>query len=77
VSAVCRSRLLRAAASTATALLAIAIVAPIAFLVVLVLAGPHAGLLPHAIEAIVLAAGWIAVVALPVLAVRWTWRRLA
>ena len=61
--------------STALAyLLALPVVAAIAFVVVLVLAGPHAGLLPHWLEAAVLALGWLAVLVAPALVARKVWR---
>jgi len=46
------------------------------FVIALFVAGPHAGLLPAWLEAIVLAAGWLAVLILPALAARAAWRRL-
>lgn len=51
-------------------------VAAVSFIVVIVLAGPHAGLLPHWLEAVVLGLGWLAVLVLPILAARTAWRRL-
>jgi hypothetical protein len=54
----------------------LAVVAAIAFFVVLFLAGPHAGLLPQWAEAAVLVAGWLAVLVLPVLTARKVWLRL-
>lgn len=51
-------------------------VAAASFIVVIVLAGPHAGLLPHWLEAVVLGLGWLAVLILPILAARAVWRRL-
>lgn len=55
---------------------ALVVVAALAFVVVLVLAGPHASVLPRWLEPIVIAAGWIAVLALPLLVARKVWRRL-
>lgn len=71
-----RSPLVRGAATVLAYLLALAVTAPLALLVVLVLAGPHAGLLPQAIEVAVLAAGWVAVLVLPPLAARRVWSAL-
>lgn len=51
-------------------------VAAMASLAVLVLVGPHGGLLPQALYRPVLALGWMAVIVLPVLFARWMWRRL-
>lgn len=50
--------------------------AALSFFTVLVLAGPHAGLLPSWLELVVLGFGWLAVLVLPVLAARAVWRRL-
>lgn len=66
-------RLLLAVGSYAASL---ALVAVTAFVVTLVLAGPHAGLLPHWAEVIVLVAGWLAVLVLPVWVARAVWRRV-
>jgi hypothetical protein len=41
--------------------LTLVIMAVIAFFVVIVPAGPHAGLLPHAVEVVVLTLGWLSV----------------
>jgi hypothetical protein len=51
------------------------IVAPVAFLIVLFLAGPHAGLLPELLEAVILVAGWISLLLVPVWVARKVWRR--
>lgn len=54
---------------------ALAIVAAAAFFAVIVLAGPHGGLLPRALEGAVLVVGWLAVLVVPAW-VAWTvWRR--
>lgn len=50
-------------------------VAFLAFVIVIVLAGPHAGLLPQFMEGVILVAGWLAVLALPPLIARKVWRR--
>lgn len=55
---------------------ALALVAALTFIVVIFLAGPHAGLLPHWLEIVVFAAAWLIVLVLPALAARWEWRRL-
>ena len=57
-------------------LVALAAVAGIAFFTVMFLAGPHTGLLPGALESLVLIQAWLAVVVLPVLAARSVWIRL-
>ena len=55
-------------------LASLAIVAIAAFFVVMVVAGPHAGLLPQWLEAVALGLGWLAVLVLPALAARAVWR---
>lgn len=52
------------------------LVAAASFAVVMVLAGPHAGLLPHWLEAVVLILGWMAVLVVPFLVARKAWKRL-
>lgn len=51
-------------------------VAAVTAFVVLVLAGPHAGLLPQPLEIAVALAGWGVVIAVPIVAARAVWRRL-
>ena len=53
----------------------LAVVAVAAFFIVIVLAGPHAGLLPQALEVPVLVVGWLAVLGVPLWAARTVWRR--
>ncbi|MBL8516209.1 MAG: hypothetical protein JNM76_04475 [Betaproteobacteria bacterium] len=47
-----------------------------AFVLVMVLAGPHGGLLPRAFEPIVFIVGWVAVLAIPTATTVWAWRRM-
>ena len=56
-------------------IVSLAVVAIVSFFTVLVLAGPHAGILPSWLEAVILAIGWLAVLVLPVLVARLAWRR--
>lgn len=56
--------------------LALAICAPLIFLAAMLLAGPHAGLLPQPLEVTVLLCGWLALILLPTLAARALWRQL-
>jgi hypothetical protein len=63
--------------TTLAYLLALAVVASGAFVVVIFLAGPHSGLLPFWLEGVVGAAGWLAVLVLPILLARKVWRRFA
>jgi hypothetical protein len=55
----------------------LAMVAAVAFFVVILLAGPHSDLLPGALQAVVILLGWVSVLALPMLAARGVWRCLA
>jgi hypothetical protein len=57
-------------------LLSVVAVAALAFVVVLFVAGPHAGLLPHWLEVVVIVLGWLAILVLPALAARLVWHRL-
>ncbi|HEX5803090.1 MAG TPA: hypothetical protein VFY24_08700, partial [Azospira sp.] len=57
-------------------IVSLAITAAVSFFAVLVLAGPHAGLLPSWLEPVVLGMGWLAVLVVPVLAARVVWHRL-
>jgi hypothetical protein len=54
----------------------LAAVAATAVVVVIVFAGPHSDILPAPLQAVVFIAGWAAVLCLPVVAARKTWRRL-
>jgi hypothetical protein len=44
------------------------LVAAISFLVVIIFAGPHAGLLPAWLEMVVIFVGWLAVTVIPIMA---------
>jgi hypothetical protein len=48
--------------------------AAIAFFLVLISAGPHAGLLPDWAENAVLLLGWVSVIVLPIITARKVWR---
>jgi hypothetical protein len=62
---------------TALAYLAgLALVAGTTFVLALLVAGPHAGLLPGWAEPVVLVACWLIVIAVPVYVARVVWRRL-
>jgi hypothetical protein len=67
---------MRALAAGLAYFAALVVVAGIAFVTVIVLAGPHAGLLPPALEATILGIGWFSVLVVPVLVSRSVWRRL-
>lgn len=68
---------MRLLVTIATYFAALVAVAAAAFFMVIVLAGPHAGLLPHALEVVVLVLGWLSVLVLPVWAAWAVWRRHA
>ena len=55
-------------------LASVLIVTPVALFSVLVLAGPHAGLLPQSLEMVVLLVGWVAVLGVPILVARRVWK---
>ena len=66
-------RLLLAVAAYFVALLLVGVVA---FFIVMFLAGPHAGVLPQALEIVVLITGWLSVLFLPFIAAWHVWRRM-
>lgn len=59
----------------ATYVVALVLVAVVAFFAVIFLAGPHGGVLPKAFEMVVLILGWLAVLVLPIWAAWVVWRR--
>lgn len=59
-----------------TYVVSFALVAVVAFFSVLIIAGPHSGMLPGWLEAVVLVLGWVLVLLVPALAARFVWRRL-
>lgn len=67
---------LRVLITAAAYCLTLLVVVAIAFIVVIFVAGPHSGLLPPALEVVVIALGWLGVLILPVLAAWLVWRRL-
>lgn len=68
---------MRPLATALAYLAALAAVAIATFVVVLFVAGPHAGLLPRWAESVVLGAGWLLVAVVPVYVARAVWRHLA
>lgn len=62
-------------AALAAYVVTLVLLAGACFVLVLVLAGPHAGLLPRALEVAVLVAGWAVVLVVPALVARRVWRR--
>jgi predicted membrane-bound spermidine synthase len=62
--------------------ISLAVTAAVVFFAVLILAGPHGGLLPVSFHAGVLVIGvlvigWLVVFGVPLLVPRWVWRRQA
>lgn len=57
-------------------LMALIVVAVASFYLVIILAGPHGGLLPSSFETVVLVLGWLLVLVVPILPARWVRRRL-
>lgn len=57
-------------------LVSVLLTAALTFAGVMLVAGPHAGLLPPWLEAPVLAGGWVIILVLPVWISHRTWRRL-
>ena len=49
---------------------------PAAFVLALILAGPHSSLLPSVLQPLVLILGWAAVIFLPLTAAVWMWKKL-
>ena len=54
---------------------AVAVLSPVIFLVMVVLAGPHSSILPSAVQPAVWLLGWAAVLLVPALVARMAWRR--
>ena len=61
-------------ATVLTYFFSLIVIACIALIVVVVLAGPHAGLLPYWLEVVVVVAGWLSILILPALFARKVWR---
>jgi hypothetical protein len=62
-------------ATILTYVIAFVLIACSALIVVIVLAGPHAGLLPYWLEVVVVVSGLLATLILPALLARKVWRR--
>lgn len=58
-------------------LVTLVVVSVAAFIVVIFLAGPHAGILPKPLEVAVVILGWLSVLVLPSWAAWAVWRRLS
>jgi hypothetical protein len=56
-------------------LASLAVLAPICFFAVILLAGPHSSMLPGWLQSFVLLLGWLVVVVVPVWIARAVWRR--
>lgn len=66
----------RVAVTLLTYLAALVCVAVVCGALVLVVAGPHAGILPGWLEAVVLGLGWLLVLVVPMWVAHEVWRRL-
>ena len=66
---------MKIAVTVAAYLVSLAVTAIFSLFAVLLLAGPHAGRLPSALEPVVLGLGWLAVIVVPLLLARAVWRR--
>lgn len=71
-----KERCLKFVATAIAYIASLAITSLSSFFGVMVLAGPHAGLLPSWLEPVVLGTGWLAVLVVPVLLARVVWRRM-
>lgn len=58
-------------------LMTLILVGVAAFYFVIILAGPHGGLLPRSFGTVVLVLGWLLVLSVPILVARLAWRRLS
>jgi hypothetical protein len=56
-------------------LLSLAVIAALTIFIVLVIAGPHSGLLPHWLEPVILGLGWLLILVVPALVARKVWQR--
>ena len=54
----------------------VAILAPLLFFVVVILAGPHSSMLPSRVQPAVVVLGWLMLVIVPILIARAVWRRI-
>jgi hypothetical protein len=55
--------------------LSFALLAPVCFVAVILLAGPHSSVLPALLQPVVLVFGWVVFLVAPVLIARAVWRR--
>ena len=58
-------------------LVSTALLAPVLFLAVMVLAGPHSSVLPSMLQPAVVIGGWVTLIVAPILVARAVWRRTA
>ena len=58
-------------------LITLAFVSVASFYLVIILAGPHGGLLPRPFEVVVFILGWLLVIVAPILVARLVWRRFS
>jgi len=67
---------MRVLATLLATVLALGVTAPTVFFAVMLLAGPHGGVLPSSLHSATLVLGWFVTTVVPALIGRWTWRRL-
>jgi hypothetical protein len=53
----------------------VAVLAPVCFFVIVLLAGPHSSMLPSAVQPVVLVLGWLVFLVAPIFVARHIWRR--
>ena len=70
-----RKPVLKVVAAALAFLVALPVTGALAFFAVMFLAGPHGGVLPDWTHTWVLALGWLAILAVPVLVARKVWLR--
>lgn len=68
---------MRIIATIVTYLLSLVVIGALTIFIVLVVAGPHSGLLPHWLESVVLGLGWLVILMAPAFVARKVWRRFA
>jgi hypothetical protein len=67
--------MMRVLLTAAAYLASLAVLAPVLFFLVLVLAGPHSSLLPSRLQPAVVIAGWLTLLLAPIAIAARVWRR--
>lgn len=71
------SRVQRIFLTAFAALAALTFVAMLAFFAIIVLVGPHGGLLPSSLRGVVIGIAWVLVLGVPALVARKVWQRVS